>query len=164
MLGGLAMLAWAAARDAAVRAWALAFGAPLLLITAVMVLSLSITMAAPWRTTGIWALLLLPFEALAIVRLAAWLGGARARPLRGVAVAALLAVALLPPAARSAVYVREGMLDRQTGGWREERAAGLHVVRELGRLAAAARRWWTARTTSNSSTCWPAPATRSASC
>jgi hypothetical protein len=131
MLGGLAALAWAAARDAVARAWALAFGVPLLLGTAVMVLSLSITMAAPWRTTGIWALLLLPFEALAIIRLADRLGTGRTR--RGIALAALLAVALLPPAARSAVYVREGMLDRQTGGWRVERAAGLHAARELAR-------------------------------
>ncbi len=130
MLGGLVALAWAAARDAAVRAWALAFGAPLFLTTVVIVLSLSVTMAAPWRTIGIWALLLLPFEALAIVRLATWLGE-RGRARRGVAVAVLLSVALLPPAARSAVYVHEGMLDRQTGGWRVEREAGLHAAREL---------------------------------
>ena len=130
MLGGLAVLAWTAARDDAVRAWALAFGVPLLLSTAVMVLTLSITMAAPWRTIGIWALLLLPFEALAIVRVADRLGHGRAR---GVAVAVLLAAALLPPAARSAVYARDGMLDNRTGGWREERAAGLHTVRELAR-------------------------------
>jgi hypothetical protein len=136
MLGGLAMLAWAAARDAAVRAWALAFGVPLLLTTAVCVLTLSITMAAPWRTIGIWALLL-PFEALAILRLADRLGRSGARR-RGLALAVLLVVALLPPAARSAVYVREGMLDSQTGAWREDRAAGLHVVRELGRSDAKA--------------------------
>ena len=134
MLGGLFMLGSAAMRDAAARAWALAFGVPLLLSTAVMVLSLSITMAAPWRTIGIWALLLLPFEAVAIVRLVDWLRERSGRaPLRGVAVAALLAVALLPPAARSAVYVREGMLDRRTGGWRVERLAGLETVRELDR-------------------------------
>ncbi len=132
MLGGLAALAWTAVRDAAVRAWALAFGVPLVLSTAVMVLTLSITMAAPWRTIGIWSLLLLPFEALAVLRIAAWLGRSGAPPRRA-AVAALLAVALLPPAARSAVYVREGMLDRQAGGWRQERAAGLHAVRELER-------------------------------
>jgi len=132
MLGGLAALAWVAARDSAVRAWALAFGAPWLLITAAMVLTLSVPMAAPWRTTGVWALLLLPFEALAVVRLAAWLGE-RGRAPRGLAVAGLLAVALLPPAARSAVYVREGMVDRQTGNWRAERAAGLHAARELAR-------------------------------
>jgi hypothetical protein len=132
MLGGVAMLARVASRDAAARAWALAFGVPLVLITATMVLTLSIPLAAPWRTTGTWALLLLPFEALAIVRLAAWLGrGQRARG--PAAVAALLAVALLPPAARSAVYVREGMTDHRTGAWREERAAGLHTVRELAR-------------------------------
>ena len=99
-----------------------------------MVLSLSIPMAAPWRTTGTWALLLLPFEALAIVRLAAWLGrGGAARRGAAAAAAVLLAVALLPPALRSAVYVREGMTDARTGQWREERAAGLHVARELAR-------------------------------
>ena len=48
--------------------------------------------------------------------------------------AALLAVALLPPAVRSAVYAREGMTDTRTGHWREERAAGLHAARELARL------------------------------
>jgi hypothetical protein len=131
ILGGLAVLAWTAARDAAVRAWTLAFGAPLLLITATMVLTFSIPMAAPWRTTGPWALLLLPFEALAIVWFVARLG--RGQPTRSaVATAALLGLALLPPAARSAVYVRGGMLDLQTGAWREDREAGLHVVRELG--------------------------------
>ncbi len=130
MLGGLAALAWTAARDAAARAWALAFGVPLLLSTAVMVASLSITLAAPWRTIGIWALLLLPFQALAVVHIADRLGRGRAR---GAAVAALLAAALLPPAARSAVYAREGMLDRQTGGLRQERTAGLHSLRELAR-------------------------------
>lgn len=129
MVGGAAALAWTAARDAAARAWAVAFGAPLVLMTAVMVLTLGIPMAAPWRTTGTWMLLLLPFEALALVRLAAWLG--RSGTARGPALAALLAVAVLPPAARSAVYVREGMLDARTGGWREERAAGLQAVREL---------------------------------
>jgi Dolichyl-phosphate-mannose-protein mannosyltransferase len=136
MLAGLAALAWTAWRDTAARAWALAFGVPFVLITAAMVLSLSIPMAAPWRTTGIWALLLLPFEALAILRLAAWLGDRLGRGrgrAGGVAIAALLAVALLPPAARSAVYAREGMRDIRTGHWREERAAGLHVAGELAR-------------------------------
>ena len=134
VLGGLAMLASAAARDAAVRAWAAAFGAPFVLITAAMVLTLSIPMAAPWRTTGTWALLLLPFEAFAIVRLASWLAARLGRgAARGPAVAVLLAVALLPPAVRSAVYVREGMTDIRTGQPREERAAGLHVARELDR-------------------------------
>ncbi len=133
MLGGLAALAWTAARDAAARAWALAFGAPFVLITAMMVLSLSIPMAAPWRTTGTWALLLLPFEALAIVRLAAWLGRGDRRRAAGFAAAALLAVALFPPAVRSAVYVREGMTDGRTGQPREDRAAGLYTVRELAR-------------------------------
>lgn len=132
MLGGLLALAAVAARDAAARAWALAFGIPLLVSTAVIVATLSVTMAAPWRTSGVWALLLLPFEALAVVRLAAWLG-ARPRVRRGAATAVLLAVALLPPAARSAVYVREGMLDRQAGGWRQERAAGLGAALELDR-------------------------------
>jgi hypothetical protein len=114
-----------------VRAWALAFGVPFFLGSAVVVLTLSITMAAPWRTTGLWALLLLPFEAAAILWLVARLG--RTEAARGAVLAALLALALLPPAARSAVYVREGMLDRQTGGPRQERAAGLHAVRELAR-------------------------------
>lgn len=132
MFAGLAALAWAAARDAAVRAWAFAFGVPFFLVSAVVVLTLSITMAAPWRTTGVWALLLLPFEALAIVGLAAR-AGERGAARRGVVAAALLAVALVPPAARSAVYAREGMLDSRTGGPRQERAAGLHAARELAR-------------------------------
>ncbi len=141
MLAGLAALAEAAARNVALRAWALAFGAaPFALLTAAMVLSLSVPMAAPWRTTGAWALLLLPFEAFAVLRLASWLAAPRgARAPRGgaargrAAAALLLALALLPPAARSAAYVREGMTDIRTGHWREERAAGLHAMRELAR-------------------------------
>lgn len=132
MLGGLLVLVAVAARDAAARAWALAFGVPLLLSTAVMVTTLSITMAAPWRTIGIWALLLLPFEALAIIRLVAWFRGL-GTAWGGAAMAVLLAVALLPPAARSGVYVYEGMRDRQTGEWRADRAAGLAAARELAR-------------------------------
>lgn len=130
MLAGLAMLASTVQRDTAARAWALAFGAPLLLITAAMVATLSLPMAAPWRTTGTWALLLLPFEAAAILRAVGWFADRRAR---GLAAAALLAAALLPPAVRSGVYVREGMTDPQTHGPRAEREAGLDAVRRLDR-------------------------------
>jgi len=130
MLAGLAMLARTVPRDAAARAWALAFGAPLFLITATMVVTLSLPMAAPWRTTGTWALLLLPFEAAAILHAIGWFADRRAR---GLAAAALLAAALLPPAVRSGVYVREGMTDPQTRGPRAEREAGLDAVRRLDR-------------------------------
>ncbi|HEX8929970.1 MAG TPA: hypothetical protein VGA45_13715, partial [Actinomycetota bacterium] len=135
MLGGLAAIAWTASRDEGARAWAFAFGAPFLLITAMMVLSRSIPMAAPWRTTGTWALLLLPFEAMAVAHLLSWLGrGGGWRRAGGLAAAAfLLAVALLPPAVRSAVYVREGMVDGHTGQPRQEREAGLYAARELER-------------------------------
>ncbi|MBK1659605.1 hypothetical protein [Paracraurococcus ruber] len=126
---GVLALAWRLRRDAALRPWAAAFGAPLPLLTATMVLTFSIPTAAPWRTTGLWVLALLPFQASAML----WLARAAARfvPPR-LAVAALLALALLPMAGRSALYVASGMRDPLTGGLRQEATAGRAALRLLG--------------------------------
>lgn len=146
LLGAVALVR-AAARDAALRAWVLAFGLPLPLVAALMVASLSIPLAAPWRITGTWVLLLTPFGGFALVRLAEWCvrrwasvppASRRLVPAVGSAVAAtvlLTGIAAVGPAARSALIVRSGMRDWEAGGvWRRDREAGLFVRDELARL------------------------------
>ncbi|HYZ31142.1 MAG TPA: glycosyltransferase family 39 protein [Crenalkalicoccus sp.] len=129
--------AWQAwRRGGAERDWLVALFLPYLLFGAVVTLTLSVPMAAPWRTTGAWVLLALPFTAMALVRIgdriAAWPGlppwGRRS------AIAALLAAALLPPVIRSGIYVRTGMTEEATRRPRRDRAAGLAVRAALARL------------------------------
>ena len=130
LLGIVAMVRRARA-DAAVRRWGALLWLPLPLISIVTLASLGITQAASWRTAGIWILLLIPFEAAALIQLASRLGhGGRRRLLLPV----LVAATLLPPAARSLRLARSGMFNWDTGHWREERPVGLHLRRELQRL------------------------------
>jgi len=128
---GVAVCCWLTFKDRVVRVWAAIFFAPLALITAMMIATMSIPSAAPWRTSGAWVLLFLPFTALALVRVSEWLwhGRAGAWPLAG-----LLVVALVPPAMHSAQIVRSGMLDDVTQDWRGERRAGLYIKDELAHL------------------------------
>lgn len=131
LLLGVVACCWLTFRDRVVRDWAAIFFAPFALITAIMIATMSIPGAAPWRTSGAWVLLLLPFTALALVRVSEWLwhGRAGAWPLAG-----LLVVALVPPAMHSAQIVRRGMLEDVTQDWRGERRAGLYIKDELARL------------------------------
>lgn len=128
LLIGMAAVVWYGRRDFAIRSFALLFGAPLVVISAVMVITLSIPLAAPWRTSGAWALLLLPFTAAALVRIAGWLqhGGGRRW-----ALPVLVALAVFPLAARSAVYVHDGMFNFETGHWRQDRKVGLYLAKQL---------------------------------
>ncbi|HYZ33502.1 MAG TPA: glycosyltransferase family 39 protein [Crenalkalicoccus sp.] len=131
LLLGFAAMLWHARLDPAVRRWVWLLWLPLPLISLVILATLSITQAASWRTAGLWILLMVPFEAWALVRLAARLGrdASRRRVL-----SLLLAAALVPPVLRSAKLVRSGMFNWESGHRREERPLGLQLREELRRL------------------------------
>lgn len=127
-LPGLAALAWIAWRDRAARIWVLLFGAPLLVFSAVVVATLSVPMAATWRTSGPWSLLVLPFDAFVAVRAMALFEGRQARAL---ALSALLLIALLPMSVRSGWFIREGMHNWQTHHLHQERQLALYLKAQL---------------------------------
>ena len=104
---------------------------PFPLVTAVMIASMSVPMAAPWRTSGPWVFLLLPFTALALLRTGEWLWEGRARTW---GLAGLLLVAVVPPVIHTAQIVRKGMLDDAMRDWRRDREAGLFIMEELARF------------------------------
>src|SRR5262249_37074100 len=114
LLLGIVALCWLAFKDRLVRAWAAIFFVPFPLITAVMIASMSIPDAAPWRTSGAWIFLLLPFTALAMVRASESLRGGRAK---GWLLSGLLLIALVPSAMRTAQMILDGMLDEVTHDW-----------------------------------------------
>ncbi len=131
MLLGLTALCWLALKDRVVRAWAAIFFAPFLLITLVMIASMSVPSAAPWRTSGAWVLLLLPFTGLAIARASEWFRRGRAR---GWTLAGLLLIALVAPAIRTGQIAWRGTLDDAMQDRRREREAGLFIKDEIARL------------------------------
>ena len=131
LLLGIAVFCWSALKDRVTRAWATIFFLPFPLITAVMIASMSIPNAVPWRTSGAWVFLLLPFTALALVRICEWLWQGRARAWL---LAGLLLVAVVPPAIHTAQIARSGMLDDAGQDWRREREAGLFIKDKLARL------------------------------
>lgn len=131
LLLGFGLMARHAVRDMALRRWMWMMWLPLPLITIVTVASLSITQAAPWRQASIWILLLVPFEAQALVSIAARLRGLTWRP---VALAALAALAVVPILVRDVRMINRGMFNRETGQQREERRIGLFLRDELLRL------------------------------
>ena len=131
LLLGLMAFCWLALKDRLVRAWAAIFFVPLPLITAVMIASMSVPSAVPWRTSGAWVLFLLPFTALAIVRASGTLRRGRAR---GWTFMVLLLIALVPPAMRTKQIAWLGMVDEGTQDLRREREAGLFIRDEFARL------------------------------
>jgi hypothetical protein len=90
-------------------------------------------LAATWRLVGIWSLLLLPFGALALVRLAEW-AAARLRAPGAVTLTALLLPAVLLLAVRDQRLIRTEMFNWETGTWRHDTEAGRAAVAELERL------------------------------
>jgi len=132
LLLGVVALCWLALKDRVIRTWAAIFFVPFALVTAVMIASMSIPMAVPWRTSGPWVFLLLPFTALALVRISERFWEGRARTW---ALTALLLVALVLPAIHTAQIVRRGMLDDATRDWRREREAGLFIADEFARFS-----------------------------
>ena len=131
LLLGVVAFCWLALKDRVIRTWAAIFFVPFPLVTAVMIASMSVPSAVPWRTSGAWVFLLLPFTAVALVRTSEWLWEGRAGTW---GLAGLLLVALVPPVIHTAQIVRRGMLDDAMRDWRREREAGLFIMGELARL------------------------------
>jgi hypothetical protein len=130
---GAAMLAWLARRDAALRGFAAAFMTALPLMGITMLATTAVSLAATWRLVGTWSLLLLPFGALALVRLAAWVA-ARLRAPHAALLAVLLLPAVMLPAVRDQRLARAGMFNWETGTWRHDTEVGRAAVAELKRL------------------------------
>jgi hypothetical protein len=131
LLLGAAACCWLALKDRVIRAWAAIFFGPLPLITVVMIASMSVPSSVPWRASGAWVFLLLPFTALALARISEWFRQGRSRT---VVLTGLLLLALVPPAIRTAQIARSGMLDDGLQDWRREREAGLFIKNELARF------------------------------
>jgi len=131
LLFGVVAFCRLALKDKVIRTWAAIFFVPFPLVTAVMIASMSVPMAAPWRTSGPWVFLLLPFTALALLRTGEWLWEGRARTW---GLAGLLLVALVPPVIHTVQIVRKGMLDDAMRDWRRDREAGLFIMEELARF------------------------------
>lgn len=130
---GAAMLARLARRDAALRGFAAGFMTALPLMGASMLATTAVSLAATWRLVGIWSLLLLPFGALALVRLAER-AATRLRLPGGAALAALLLPAVALLSARDLRLIRTEMFNWETGTWRHDAEAGRTAVAELERL------------------------------
>lgn len=116
---GAAMLARLARRDAALRAFAYGFMTALPMMGASMLATAAASLAATWRVIRIWSLLLLPFGALALVRLAGW-AAARLRLPGGTALAGLLLTTVALLAVRDLRLVRAEMFNWETGTWRHD--------------------------------------------
>jgi hypothetical protein len=130
---GAAMLAHLARRDAALRGFTAAFMTALPLMGATMLATTAVSLAATWRLVGIWSLLLLPFGALALVRIAEW-AGARLRASRPVVLGAVLLLPLALLAVRDVRLIRAEMFNWETRTWRHDTEAGRAAVAELQRL------------------------------
>lgn len=126
LLAGLAALIWRARHDGAARLWTLIYFAPLVVLSIVMVATMSFPMAAPWRISGVWTLLLTPFTSFALMRVVScfW-DGRRQR----YAFAAALLVASAPFAVRSGQIMVPWVSSN-----RASREAGLYLKQQLARL------------------------------
>ncbi len=130
---GAAAMAVLARRDAAIRGFAAAFMAALPLMGIAMWATTAVSLASTWRLVGAWSLLVLPFGALALVRIADW-AVARWRVPAPALLAALLVPAVALPALRDLRLARVGMYNWETGSWRHDTEAGRAAVAELRRL------------------------------
>ncbi len=109
---GLAALVWLSMRDATIRLWTLLFGVPLLVFSVYTTVTFSIPTAATWRTSGVWTLMMLPFDAYVAWRIGLILRD-RAR-LPGPVLAVLLLLAILPMGVRSLWYTHDGLRNNET--------------------------------------------------
>ena len=128
-LPGLAVVAWLALSDRAVRLWALLYGVPLLVFSAVCIVTFSIPTAATWRTSGVWTLMMLPFDAFVAHRIGIWLW--RSARLPRAALLVLLLLAILPMGVRSLWYARDGLHNNETHRLHQERALDRYLDRRL---------------------------------
>ncbi len=109
---GLAAVIWLSVRDRAIRTWTLLFAVPLLVFSLYTVLTFSIPTAATWRTSGVWTLMMLPFDAFVAWRIGTILVGSIRAP-RPV-LAMLLLFAILPMGVRSLWYRHDGLRNNET--------------------------------------------------
>ncbi len=126
---GLAALVLLSLRDRVIGLWALLFEFPLLVFSAVTVVTLSVPTAATWRISGVWSLMMLPFDAFIAVRLGQYLLNQvrLARPL----VASLLVLAILPMGVRSLWYARDGLRNNETLRPHQERMLDRYLDAQL---------------------------------
>lgn len=122
-------------RDGVVRDWGLVFLLPLLVFSVYTTATFSIPTAATWRTSGVWSLMILPFDAFIAVRIGAWLAGRRGVP--GPALAVLLLIAILPMGVRSLWYARDGLHNNETLRLHQEHALDVMLDRRLAALPGA---------------------------
>ena len=134
-VAGLALLAWLSRRDATIRIWALLFGLPLLVLSVFMVITLSVPMAATWRTSGFWSLIMLPFDAWIVLRIGVFLTSTLRlpRPVLGT----LLLLATLPMGIRSVWYAHDGLRNNESRALHQERALDDFLSARLAGLSGA---------------------------
>lgn len=130
---GAATLTILARRDAAMRGFAAGFMTALPLMSATMLATTAVSLAATWRLVGIWSLMLLPFGALGLVWLADW-AAARWRLSTTVALGAVLLPAVALLAVRDLRLIRSESYNWETRTWRNDAEAGRAAVAELRRL------------------------------
>ena len=126
---GLLAVAWLSLRERAIRVWTLLFGVPLVVFSLVCIITFSIPTAATWRTSGVWTLMMTPFDALIALRIGQflWSAGGAAR----IAAPILLVLAILPMGVRSAWYARDGMHNNSTHHLHQERALDTWLDKRL---------------------------------
>ncbi len=128
-LPGLVALVWLSRRDAMIRTWTLLFGVPLLVFSLYTTLTFSIPTAATWRTSGVWTLMMLPFDGYVAWRIAGVLRD-RAR-LPGPVLAVLLLLAILPMGVRSLWYTHDGLRNNETLHAHQEHALARFLDQRL---------------------------------
>ena len=111
-LPGLAAVVWLSLRDRAILIWTLLFAVPLLVFSVYTVVTFSIPTAATWRTSGVWTLMMLPFDAFVVLRIGTILNKSFRTPRPILAV--LLLLAILPMGVRSLWYMHDGLRNNDT--------------------------------------------------
>ncbi len=111
-LPGLAALVWLSSRDRVILIWTMLFAVPLIVFSLYTVVTFSIPTAATWRTSGVWTLMMLPFDAFVVLRIGTILSKSLQAP-RPV-LAMLLLLAILPMGARSLWYMHDGLRNNDT--------------------------------------------------
>ncbi|MGA7280963.1 MAG: glycosyltransferase family 39 protein [Acidimicrobiia bacterium] len=121
LLAGVATLVIKIRRDRRFRIWAGLALSSILLVSLAAVVTQSTPLAAPWRLSGTWTLLLIPFFAYAVTWIWDTMGGRRATA----AATILLAITVLPMIGRTATKLGTTVLTTEE----------LSIGREVGNLA-----------------------------
>jgi len=134
-IAGIGALLLLSRRDTVVRDWGLVFAVPLIVFSVYTTATFSIPTAATWRTSGVWSLMILPFDAYVAVRIGHWLAGRAHLP--RAALAGLLLLAILPMGVRSLWYMDDGLHNNETGRLHQERALDVMLNSRLAALPGA---------------------------